>query len=124
MGRTRFKGPMIGLRLPVGVDEAVRRRAEADGVSVGVYLAQMIVRTVSPGGEPPPRAPKPVRTRPSGGNVTPLAAKRAERLDESNMSTARHPSSACEHKNRTSLAGGMARCSDCGRIRGANGAWR
>lgn len=34
------------------------------------------------------------------------------------------PEIGCKHKERVMLGGGMARCTDCGAVRGTGGLWR
>ena len=104
MSRARLKGPTIGVRLPLNLDAAVRVEAERAGLSPGVYLAARIARMYVPEG--------------TSNGVMP-------RRNESNTRTVPvEPVWGCLHKDRTPIAGGLARCRGCGRVRGADGAWR
>jgi hypothetical protein len=125
MSKPKLKGETIGVRLPLLVDASVRSAALAAGITPSEWLTRRIVRLYAPDeGEPLQKQEIAADSGPIPASVTPMGPKREKKRVESNMSTVRHPSSACEHKNRAQLAGGMAKCVDCGRIRGANGSWR
>lgn len=118
MSKPRLKGATIGIRLPLGSDEIARRRAEAAGVSVAVYLGDLVARAL---GSPSPATPWNER------DVVALKPKvvRKETRSESNKRTV-HPSTemTCAHRDRSLIGGGMSRCKDCGKTRGADGVWR
>lgn len=118
VSKPRLKGPTIGVRLPLQVDAAVRRKAEADGLSVSVLLADLIARSV--GG--------PVAATPWNERVVPLTRRAAPKVTsrgESNKRTV-HPSTdmGCAHRERALIGGGLSRCKDCAKTRGADGVWR
>jgi surface antigen len=95
MARSKMKGEVIGIRLPLALDAEVRAAAAREGVSVGVYCANVISRRYVAG-----------------------ELERAVR-PASNVRTEQ-----CEHKSRTVIGGGLSRCTRCGALRGVDGVWK
>jgi hypothetical protein len=105
VSKPRTKGPTIPVQLSLTADAAVRTRARERNVSPGTYIARAIEGS--------------------------LRADRVEaaKVPESNTSTKRNGTfvpvlTECRHLKRAPIAGGLARCLECGAVRDVHGRWR
>lgn len=100
MARPKLHGPTISLTVPLQVHSWLLRRANAQGVSVGVYVQRTLVRAAVRDGA--------------------LTAEEAAEQPTGHEK----PANACEHKDFVLIAGGLRRCKSCDQVRGADGGWR
>jgi hypothetical protein len=121
MARTKLKGEVIPLRLPLGVDGEVRARADALSMSASAFLANWVCRAWTGVGPTKPDGTGESIPRQPASNVrtTPEPVDTRQPRPRVPM-----PSAACSHLGSASIAGGMRKCVKCGAVRGADGAWR
>lgn len=85
-----------------------------------------MARPVTKGSMIPIRLPltadREVRRRAESAGTSP-GRYLAARITASLATREEAPTASCDHKNRTALAGGMARCDACGTLRRADGVW-
>src|SRR6476620_612625 len=120
MARTKLKGEMIGIRLPLSVDEEIREEAVKQGLSVtalcSVLLTRAWVAKVEYRQERAAVEGKPTAVQGASNGLTP-----AERPPTAPAGVS---AGACSHLGRSPIAAGLRKCTKCGAVRGTDQIWR